>query len=117
MLPNITEICFSLQDRIFSLKKETKSDSKIFSIQRIENSKISEEKFYCFKAPDKKIHNTYSNEDSVIKITVAIPYDINKAIDFPLYTFFPIETTKTPFNAILHATFLLAENRESIRND
>lgn len=113
-LPNITEIVFSLKNEQYSFKKRNNVNAKKVSILKI-NSKgnvENEEKYYSFVSPDKILKGA-NNKKTALKMSIAIPVE-NKSIDSKLYTYFPIRHADSPFNAILHTTFLLSENRDSI---
>lgn len=113
-LPNITEIIFSLKNEKYSFKKQSIVNTNKVSILKI-NSKgnvENDEKYYSFVSPD-RIVNKSNNKKTTLKMSVAIPIE-NKATDVKLYTYFPIRHANSPFNAILHASFLLSENRDSI---
>ena len=76
-------------------------------------SVIDEKSFYYFKRDDEKIE--HKGEESLLKMSVAIPCDFS-TFESKLYTFFPIKNEKCPVSALLHATFLLEQNRSTIQN-
>ena len=53
----------------------------------------------------------------IVKLAVAIPSDFSEEDSYSMYTFFPIRTAKSPFHALMHATFILSQNRDEIIND
>ena len=55
-----------------------------------------------------------SASSTLLKMGVAIPTDGKKITELPLYTFFPVKDVKSPFPALLHATFSLRDNRNEL---
>lgn len=112
-LPNVTEIAISLQDTLYSYKKKNNDKENIVSI--ISTKDNVEQQFFTFVSKGVDIAISKA-EKSVVKMAFAIPV-VSKELDLPLYTYFPISNTKCPFNAVMHASFRLSENRDSIRRE
>nr|WIF88295.1 hypothetical protein QOL21_07525 [Acholeplasma laidlawii] len=47
-------------------------------------------------------------------MAIAIPKDINQIQNHLIYSYFPIHSFQSPFNCIMHATFLLDDQRNNI---
>ena len=61
--------------------------------------------------------NNSDGKPEIIKISCAIPSDFSEEYSYNMYTFFPIRTAKSLFYALLHATFMLSQNRDEIINN
>ena len=115
-LPNITKITFKQNDEIFSYEKRPGVEKNQFCISRV--PKIGNDKsFFLFSnIEDEKLEKykiTEDKEEKTVKLAFAIPCDF-AANNYPFYTFFPIRQTNCPFNALMHASFSLSENRDAI---
>ncbi len=115
-LPNIKKITFKLNNDTFSYEKRNGIEKKQFIISR--SPQIGKEKsFYLFSnIEDEKLEKykiIEDKEEKTVKLAFAIPCDFN-ANNYPFYTFFPIRQTNCPFNALMHASFSLSENRDAI---
>lgn len=119
-LQNITKISIKTESEFYGLKKECTKENGFNKVQlkkidyKNEGAVIDKRAFYNFKRDDEKIK--HKGEDTLLKISVAIPCDFN-SFESSLYTFFPIKNEKCPVPALLHATFLLEQNRNTIQND
>lgn len=109
-LPNLTKINFVINDKKYTFTKKTNGSKEKITKLIIESPERNEETEYYVYAPEDDI----LIEKRHLKLSIAIPKDESVACDKPLYTFFPIGETETPFNALIHATFELDENRETI---
>ena len=112
-LPNVTEIIFSLEDKQYSFIKQKVSDKNVISIESTRDN--SKKEYYTFVSEDISIPIN-RNEKPILKMAIAIPVE-KEEIDAHLFTYFPIANFDSPFNALLHATFRLTENRDSIRKE
>lgn len=122
-MPNITKITFKKDNECFSFKKKTKKKNELEEsiVQKIDvnNEKTESERgFFVFNnnSSVSKINNS-DGEPEIIKISCAIPSDFSEEYSYNMYTFFPIRTAKSPFYALLHATFMLSQNRDEIINN
>lgn len=121
-LPNITKITFKKDNECFSFKKKTKKKNELEEsiVQKIDvnNEKTESERgFFVFNnnSSVSEINNS-DDEPEIIKLSCAIPSDFSEEYSYNMYTFFPIRTAKSPFHALMHATFILSQNRDEIIN-
>ena len=119
-LQNITKISIKTDSEFYGLKRESTKENGFdkFQLKKIDYKKqgliLKQQAFYTFKRDDESI--LHKEENALLKISVAIPCDFNH-LESNLYTFFPIKNEKSPVPALLHATFLLEQNRSTIQND
>ena len=119
-LQNITKISIKTDSDFYGFKRETTIENGFNKVRlkkvdyKNEGTVIEERSFYNFKRDDERI--AHKGEESLLKISVAIPCDFSQ-FESNLYTFFPIKNEKCPVPALLHATFLLEQNRSTIQND
>lgn len=119
-LQNITKISIKTDSDFYGLKREITKESGFNKVRlkkvnyKNDGAVVEERSFYNFKRDDEKI--AHKGDDSLLKISVAIPCDFS-SFESCLYTFFPIKNEKCPVPALLHATFLLEQNRSTIQND
>ncbi len=119
-LQNITKISIKTDSDFYGFKRETTIENGFNKVRlkkidyKNEGAVIEERSFYNFKRDDERI--AHKGEESLLKISVAIPCDFSQ-FESNLYTFFPIKNEKCPVPALLHATFLLEQNRSTIQND
>jgi len=120
-LPNITDIEIKTDNdsKHYSKESSYKDGIKIIGITSLVNGGMvsQKEEFYFFdnngNAPKIKRGTNVPEE---IKLAAAIPKDItNKS--FNVYSFFPIIGVQSPFRSLLHATFLLNQNRNALVTD
>lgn len=110
-LPNVKTIIFKDSTEITYTKK---NDDKTPERVTIECSDSDDESFYYFEDNDKTIDENI-NGTNRIRMAVAIPTKETEK-EYNLYTFFPILNIKSPFNALLHATFSLNANRNNLES-
>lgn len=119
-LPNIGEIVFDYKgEKKIIQKKLSSTNPLIYSVTIYNNGKLEKDvSYYYFSNINNEPHITIEDEESLIKLAVAIPVDektINGEIDKEknyFYTFFPIRKCYSPFRALLHATFDLDQSRD-----
>ncbi|MDR3046583.1 MAG: hypothetical protein LBU51_03090, partial [Bacteroidales bacterium] len=115
-LQTITEIEFSTD-------KFTKPFNKKYEKENIvtitKNDKNEPKHYLLFNNYDNSPVIQHENEEKEIRLSVAIPLKDEADADdkYKLYCFFPIRDAVCPFPAILHATFLLNQSRDSIVTD
>ena len=111
-LPNITEI------KIETLSGETlyKRDAQNRGhLEKIVNGEIERVEDYRIFA--KTIDSTVE-KDKKISLAVAIPLKESEHEVQGLYTYFPLLNTQCPFNCLMHATYSLGSDRNTIlRNE
>ena len=119
-LPNITKITFKKDNECFSFKKKTKKKNALEEsiVQKIDvNNENTENERGFFVFNNNSSVSEINNSDGkpeIIKLSCAIPSDFSEEYSYNMYTFFPIRTAKSPFHALLHATFMLSQNRDEI---
>lgn len=73
----------------------------------------TQESFYLFeKRISKRIE--IDNKQKDMLLSVAVPLDFDTFKRGYLYSFFPLLETKSPFNCVLHASYLLGDHRNNI---
>lgn len=115
-LPNITEIIFEMQDSTYTFKKHRKENNMV-CLQKISdtNEILENDEFIYF---DRKENITSNDKENTLKMALAIPANTEQdEKEIKMYTFFPIRKVNSPFPAILHATFELSDERDSINSD
>ena len=121
-LPNITKITFKKDNECFTFKKkiQEKNELKENIVQKIDvNNKKVESKRGFFVFNNEASPSEIKCKDGkleIVKLAVAIPSDFSEEYSYSMYTFFPIRTAKSPFHALMHATFILSQNRDEIIN-
>lgn len=108
-LPNIQKIIFKDNEQETTYSK--KIDGDTVTIKSNENAG---ESFYYFEDNSQTIEESI-NGTSNMRMAVAIPTEATDK-DYNLYTFFPILNIKSPFKALLHATFSLNANRNNFES-
>lgn len=123
-LPNIAKITIETENDITVYTRVKQEKSRTYSsniedvvfevlIEKKVNDKIEKEEGYTVFS---RVISDALNEDETKKdvySTIAVP-DEEEDISSPLYTYFPILNTETPFNCIMNATYVLSGNRDSI---
>lgn len=115
-LPNITQINIKTNDFHKVIRKESvEGNNNLIKIIKEENKKQIESIYYYFSnegnEPLIEDIRDYKNIKK-IKLAVAIPEEYKE--QKYLYSYFPIKNTKSPFPALLNATFDLDSHRDSI---
>jgi hypothetical protein len=89
------------------------SNSEI-NLQKTEDGlSVDNESFYLFD----KVVPTFIKEDDEekdVRLSIALPKDINSFKSSYLYSFFPILNTESPFNCVMHASYSLGNQRDTI---
>lgn len=120
-LPNISKIHIVTDDKDIVYKREISTDEFCFknvSLQKEESGNITtEENFFLFeKTIPKALREKDENELKDILLAIAVPQDFSSFKKRNLYTFFPLLDTESPFNCILHASYLLGDQRNTINS-
>jgi hypothetical protein len=110
-LQAITEVDFIIEDSKNSYKKYRDGNKTIVE------SEDNKEGFFVFDNYSNPQKIFKDNEEKEIRISVAVPVNYDEDSSYNLYTYFPIRNAKSPFPAILHATFILNQSRDSIDID
>lgn len=129
-LPNISKISITTDEKTIIYQRNIVTDnktirdmvatktnvSKMINIEKYENDNsqpIINETFYVF---DKTIKQLLK-EDDILKdvlLSVAIPTNFDTFRPEHIYCFFPLLATESPFHCLLHASYELTDNRNSI---
>lgn len=123
-LPNIAKITIETENDITvytRLKKEKnrtaslKIEDVVFEvlIEKKVNGQVENEETYTIFSRVLKEAITEDEIQKDVYTTIAVPCE-EADISSPLYTYFPILNTETPFNCIMNATYVLSGNRDSI---
>ncbi|NLU26545.1 MAG: hypothetical protein GXX00_05225 [Hungateiclostridium thermocellum] len=118
-LPNINRITIETEDKHISYEREVRKDEmKSVILRKYENSIIQlEEQFYVFeKVIERAIEEDGERKD--IRLAIAVPKNSDSFIAGKIYSFFPLLDVETPFNCVMHATYILGDHRDTIiRNE
>lgn len=112
-LPNVQKISFkdnSETTTVYTKKRDTETKDKV----TIKCNDDDGESFFFFEDDKQTICENFNGTNS-IRMAVAIPTKTTDT-EYNLYTFFPILNIKSPFNALLHATFSLNANRNNFES-
>lgn len=118
-LPNVTQIeIITDEEKILYKRIVQNCDNfcyaKKYSLEKIVNeNKELEESFYLF---EKEIPKAIE-EDNVKKdiwLAIAVPTDYTNFEKSRIYSFFPLLDTESPFDCVLHATYALGDQRNTI---
>lgn len=124
-LPCIDEIDIRTDDSNIKYKRfvSIENDIKNVEIKKIDDEEQSEvsidgfngSKYYLFEKKIKSFIRENHNDDAKdIELAIAIPRDITQNQNHLIYSYFPIHSFHSPFNCIMHATFLLDDQRNNI---
>lgn len=112
-LPNVQKITFkdnSGTTTIYTKERGTETKDKV----TIKCNNDDGKSFFFFEDDKQTIDENFNGTNS-IRMAVAIPTETTDN-EYNLYTFFPILNIKSPFNALLHATFSLNANRNNFES-
>lgn len=91
----------------------SKINYKNFLKNEVEKSISS--KFYLFEREIKSFTRESGNDEfKDLEMAIAIPQDNTSMQERLIYSYFPIHSFQSPFNCIMHATFLLDDQRNNI---
>lgn len=111
-MPNIREIRFI--DANGTAKIISKKVDKPQSLITIHDSTARDAaQTFFYSECEAKLQKEY-NGAQTMKLAVALPLSQTSEPVYPLYSFFPINDQKSPFPALLHATFCLTDNRNAL---
>ena len=119
-LPNIEQIDITTQVKDISYKRlisDSDHNFKNITLQKFESGKITlEESFILF---NKTIEKALKEDDKLkdILLSIAVPQDFSSFKNKTLYTFFPLLDTTSPFNCVLHASYDLGAQRNTINSN
>lgn len=120
-LPNIDRIIIDLEENeasktiIYERKIEEEEFKKISLYKYINDEEKISEEFYVFnKIVPKAVIEDEDKKD--ILLSIAIPLLYEEFSSSTLYSFFPLNNTESPFNCVLHASYVLDDHRDNIIN-
>jgi hypothetical protein len=107
-LPNLNKITINIDDdKPYSFSKQRVDETTIDLIDK-DGLKDS----FFFRGEEKELP-AIKGKSKKLRMAVAIPKE-KKERNYKLFCFFPILNQCSPFNALLHATFCLTDNRNSL---
>ena len=126
-LPNVAQITINIDgaETVYTRSKIIQKDS-LNSGERVVDRKSSiilkkkanglpeaEERYALF---ERTVKETLEEDNTLkdVQMTLAVPLDRETFCCEHLYTFFPIFNTQSPFNCVMHATYALSGNRDSL---
>lgn len=116
-LPNISQIHIVTDDQDITYKRQIKQNRmKTIALQKTVASTLEiEESFYVF---DKTIPKAIKEDNELkdILLSIAVPEDYNLFNSKNLYSFFPLLDTESPFNCVLHASYILDDHRNTVNS-
>lgn len=108
-LPNINRVVFSDGETKRTISRSEEGDG-IVTLSDTCGTNIRYRLWKCEKHLNVKMRGGKS-----LRMAIAIPADLNICLpERPVYSFFPVLHLPSPFPAILHATFILTDNRNDL---
>ncbi len=117
-LPNTKKIQIETENKqVIYEKKQIKEDFKCITLKKYVNNDIQiEEQFYFFeKVKESAIEEDDKRKD--IRLAIAVPKNFESFEAGNIYSFFPLLSTKSPFNCVMHATYVLGDHRDTINRN
>lgn len=118
-LPNIKRIKIETKaEKIIYERENINGEFEGFSLKKYLNDELQiNEQFYIFnKVIKKEFEEDGQKKD--IRLSIAIPKNFEDFEVGNVYSFFPLLNVKSPFNCIMHATYILGDHRDTIsRNE
>lgn len=118
-LPNMKRIKIETEDEQIIYERESiKDEFKGFTLKKYINNEVQiEEQFFVFE----KVKENATEEDGKrkdIRLAIAVPKNFEEFKVGNVYSFFPLLDVESPFNCVMHATYILGDHRDSIsRNE
>ena len=113
-LPNISRIVIDANGEKIIYQRMVDEETGYILLQKMVNAKVTvEEEFYLFK----KTIPAAIEEDRVMKdiqLAVAVPLKIESFEPSYLYSYFPLLNTRSPFNCVMHASYVLSDHRDTL---
>ncbi|MEN8646132.1 DUF3883 domain-containing protein [Bacillus toyonensis] len=118
-LPNMKRIKIETEDeQIIYERKRIKGEFKGFTLKKYVNNEVQiEEQFYVFEeVKENAIEEDGKRKD--IRLAIAVPKNFESFEVGNIYSFFPLLDVESPFNCVMHATYILGDHRDTIsRNE
>ena len=115
-LPNIMRIVINTdqEEIIYQREVETQENKKYIILQKqINGNVVMEETFNLFSKTIEKV----INEDDILKdiqLAIAVPETYDSFSPSYLYSYFPLLNTSSPFNCVMHASYVLSDHRDTL---
>ncbi|MCQ2588281.1 MAG: DUF3883 domain-containing protein [Treponema sp.] len=119
-LPNITKISIFTDSEEIVYKRTNliidKEKTQVTLEKIVSGETVSEEIFHLYaKVIEKAIKEKQDDEDyKDVLISIAIPQNYESFISECLYSFFPLLDTDSPFNCVMHGSYVLGDHRNTI---
>lgn len=111
-LPNTKRIVVKTDQDEIVYKSETDGKNVIL-IQEINGEEKKKEIFRVFdKSVEKAIEENGEKKD--IQIKIAVPVDMKSFSPGCLYSYFPLLYAKSPFNCVMHCSYILGDHRDTL---
>ncbi|REE90608.1 uncharacterized protein DUF3883 [Paenibacillus taihuensis] len=114
-LPNISRITIETEEKNFIYEREVNNgELRCLTLKKYVNDENQIlETFYVF---DKVIENAIEEDDikKDIRLAIAVPQNFKSFQAGNIYSFFPLLNVESPFNCVMHASYILGDHRDSI---
>lgn len=112
-IPNISKIRININGSEILYQKQTKEKNKVVLKKFIDNHLETEESFGVFtRVIEKALKEDDIEKD--IDLAIAIPDNSDNFQSQHLYSYFPLLYTQSPFNCLMHASYALGANRNTV---
>ena len=112
-LPNISKIIIET-DELNIIYQKNEYEHKEIELIKNTNNEEYKEYFYVYH---KRCNIENNDEIKQARLSIAIPKNFESFYSNYLYTYFPLLDTDSPFNCILHATYTVGDQRNTINRD
>lgn len=122
-LPNISQIrietdenCTICRRKIIPTGFQTEINCKDIILKKIVDENVeTKEEFYLFEKEIKdQIWESKETEKKDVRLAIAVPSDFEEFDCRHLYCYFPILDVEAPFNCVMHATYILGDQRNNL---
>ncbi len=114
-LPNVSKITIETDDeKIIYERIIDEGDFKSLTLFKYVDNEIQiKEQFYLF---EKVIENAIEEDEMKkdIRLAIAVPVNFDEFEAGNMYTFFPLLGVDSPFNCVMHASYVLGDHRDTI---
>ena len=115
-LPNIKRIVINTdQEEIVYQREVDKQDNQKYIIlqKQIDGRVVIEEAFNLFsKTIERAVNEGEDLKD--IQLAIAVPETYDSFSSSYLYSYFPLLNTRSPFNCVMHASYVLSDHRDTL---
>ncbi len=119
-LPNICQITINTEGKNVTYQKERKNNLNEYTLQKTINGECqTKETFITYSKSIEKFptEETDKNKRILTKdvfLSIAVPVNFSNFKSDYLYSYFPLLNTDSPFNCVLHATYILNSDRNTV---